>query len=153
MLESGFFGTRALWFMDLVTLWFALLPFLLGGAIALVRAGRHRLHTRVQTVLFAVTLVMVVLFEVGVRMTGGYATYVESSTVQYCDMFAFLFIHIIVAIISVLLWVWLLVSAHRAYRQTQNVAPLHKKLGKFLFAGLTLTSWMGIAIYVILFAV
>ena len=151
MFESGFLGTRALWFMDVVTLWFGLLPFLMGGAVWMAMRKNYVAHKRFQTVLFAVTLAMVVLFEVGVRFSGGFAAYAEQSGVSFGSLVTLLAVHILIAVAAVGMWAWLLIDALRRYRQSGEAAPGHKRNGWIVFAGMTLTSFFGVMIYLLLF--
>ena len=151
MFESGFLGTRALWFMDIVTLWFGLLPFLMGTAIVLAMRRRLAAHQRMQTVLFVITLAMVVLFEVGVRFSGGFAAYSEQSGVSFGALVTLLAVHILIAVAAVGMWAWELVDALRRYRQSGTVAPEHRRNGMIVFAGMTLTSFLGVLIYLLLF--
>ncbi|WP_345988894.1 DUF420 domain-containing protein [Sulfurimonas sp. HSL1-2] len=151
MFEAGFLGTRALWFMDVVTLWFAALPFLMGGAIYLAMRKREHAHKRAQTLLFAVTLAMVVLFEVGVRFTGGFVAYAEESGVEFSSLAVFLAVHVLIAVAAVAGWAWLLIDALRSYGSSATVAATHKRNGLIVFGGMTVTSLMGVTIYGMLF--
>lgn len=153
MEDLGFLGTRALLFMDVVTIWFAMLPVLLAGAIALVHLGHHAWHIRMQVTLFVMTVLMVLLFEVGVRVTGGFVEYVQHSSVDPFWMTVLLVVHVIVAVASVILWVWLLYSARKAFSNQGRVGTIHKRYGKILFGGLSLTSLMGVLIYLLLFVI
>lgn len=151
MFEVGFLGTRALWFMDVVTLWFAALPFLMAAAIALAKRKRYDAHRQAQTVLFVLTLAMVVLFEVGVRFSGGFAAYAEQSGMAFGALVTLLAVHILIAVAAVGLWAWLLVDALRRFRSGGAVAVSHKRYGLAVFAGMTVTSFLGVTIYGLLF--
>lgn len=151
MFEAGFLGTRALWFMDLVTLWFAVLPFLMAWAIALAIRKRYRAHKRFQTVLFAVTLAMVVIFEVGVRFTGGFSAYAEHSPVPMAALATLLGIHILIAVAAVGMWAWLLIDSLQRYAQSGGVISGHRRYGRIVFGGMTVTSFLGVTIYLLLF--
>jgi putative membrane protein len=153
--EPGFFGTRAALYMDAVTLYFALLPLLVMGAIALAMRRQYAAHYLAQMGIFALTLVVVVVFEVGVRISGGFLEYVKSSEVHYGFMVTFLVLHILVAIATVAAWAYLIYAARRAYRADGPDAfafTTHKTLGRRVFAGILLTSVMGVSIYIFLFA-
>jgi len=153
MFEAGFLGTRALWFMDIVTLWFAVLPFLLASAIFLAMRRQYTWHMRFQTFLFAVTLVMVLVFEVGVRVTGGFIAYAEQSGVPFGALSALLAVHILIAVAAVGMWAWLLIDSLRRYRNDGSVIDGHKRYGKWVFAGMTVTSFLGVLIYLLLFVI
>ena len=153
MFETGFLGTRALWFMDVVTLWFGLLPFLMAAAIALATRKRYTAHRQAQTALFVVTLAMVLLFEVGVRFSGGFAAYAEQSGMAFSALVALLAVHILIAVAAVGLWAWLLVDALRRFRLGGAVGVSHKRYGLAVFAGMSVTSFLGVMIYWLLFIV
>ncbi|PCI09174.1 MAG: hypothetical protein COB73_05970 [Flavobacteriaceae bacterium] len=59
MFEVGFFGTRAPFFMDLVTLIVALLPLLVAGAIAFARNKHYKVHAYVQITIFTFSVIVV----------------------------------------------------------------------------------------------
>lgn len=152
LFEPGFLGTKALVYMDIVTLYFAVLPFLLGASIYQAIRGNYRLHYQSQFAILTVTLIMVLIFETGVRITGGFAQYAPQSKWSYDFLLVFLSVHILVALLSIGGWLHLLVSTYRGYQDGVIANPSkHKKMGKWIFASLTLTSIMGCSIYVFLF--
>ena len=153
MFEAGFLGTRALWFMDVVTLWFAVLPFLMAAAIVQAKRKRYEAHKRFQAVLFVITLGMVVLFEVGVRFSGGFAAYAEQSGMAFSALVALLAVHILIAVAAVGMWAWLLIDALGRFRLNGGVAASHKRYGQAVFAGMSVTSFLGVMIYWLLFIV
>ena len=65
MFHQGFFGTRAPFFMDIVTLIVAVLPFLVMGAILLAKNRHYRAHAYTQISIFAVSVIVVSYFEYG----------------------------------------------------------------------------------------
>lgn len=151
MFETGFLGTRALWFMDVVTLWFGVLPLLMGAAIVLAMRKRYELHKTLQAVLFLLTLVMVVVFEVGVRFSGGFLAYAEHSSVPFGALTTLLAVHILIAVAAVGAWAWLLIDSWRRYGELGEVPASHKGYGKLVYAGMTVTSILGVLIYLLLF--
>ncbi len=151
MFESGFLGTRALWFMDLVTVWFALLPLLMIYAIYLAKKAKIEKHKIVQSALFVLTIIAVLIFEVGVRISGGYLSYAKESDTPFLLLTVILVIHILIAILSVILWAYTLIVAHKELKATSAVNRSHKKHGKLVFVGMSITSFLGILIYLLLF--
>lgn len=150
--EPGFLGTRAAFYMDIVTIYFAILPFLLGLSIRQAVIGNIVLHYRSQIAILGLTVVMVLLFEVGVRIEGGFVEYVKMSPVSYDFLLLFLAVHIFIALMAVGGWVYLIIASHRTYLQGGKEAMgKHRKIGKWIFAALTLTSAMGCSIYLFLF--
>ena len=152
MFETGFLGTSAPLYMDIVTLYFAILPFLLAIAIRFAIKGQYEAHYKMQLWTFVTTLLIVVVFEVGVRISGGFLSFMEASNADYSLMVAFLIFHVFVAIVSVVVWSALIYGAVRRYRlEDQPQLPSHKKIGKWVFAGVSATSIMGLMIYYFLF--
>lgn len=150
--EPGFLGTKALMYMDIVTLYFAVLPFLLAFSIYQAVRGNIRFHYQSQFLILAVTIIMVLIFEIGVRFTGGFAEYSKQSPISYDFLLLFLIIHILIALMAVGGWIYLIISSYKSYQNNilENSSK-HRKIGKWIFAALTLTSIMGCLIYLFLF--
>lgn len=152
--EPGFLGTRAAFFMDLVTLYFAVLPLLLGMSIRQAVIGNISLHYRSQMAILGLTVVMVIIFELGVRITGGFIEYVKLSPLSYDFLLVFLAVHILIALLSVGGWIYLMITSYRTYLEHgKEGMGKHRRMGKWIFAAMTLTSVMGCSIYLFLFLV
>ena len=150
--EPGFLGTKALMYMDIVTLYFAILPFLLGFSFYQAIRGNSKLHYQSQFIILAVTIVMVLIFEIGVRLTGGFVEYAKQSPLSYDFLLLFLVVHIFIALMAVGGWIYLIIATYKSYQNgiLEN-SDKHRKMGKWIFAALTLTSIMGCSIYLFLF--
>lgn len=152
MFELGFLGTRAAFYMDLVTIYFAVLPFLLAFSIRQAVIGNISLHYKSQISILVLTVVMVLIFETGVRISGGFVEYVKMSPISYDFLLIFLTVHILVALLAVAGWIYLIITSYKTYqREGREGMGKHRKMGKWIFAALTLTSIMGCSIYVFLF--
>jgi len=152
MFGIGFLGTKAPFFMDFITVYFAILPILVGLSIFAVIQKRYELHYKMQLVTFLVTLIFVTIFEVGVRIFGGFSTFMESSNVNLTFMIALLSIHILIAIVTTILWSSLIYSSVKQVKiENQQIQSSHKKFGKILFFGISITSFLGVLIYYLLF--
>ena len=150
--EPGFLGTKALMYMDIVTLYFAFLPFLLAFSIYQAIRGNIKLHYQSQFSILAVTIIMVLIFEIGVRLTGGFAEYAKQSPLSYDFLLLFLVIHILIALMALAGWIYLIISTYKSHQNglLEN-SDKHRKMGKWIFAALTVTSIMGCSIYLFLF--
>lgn len=150
--EPGFLGTKALMYMDIVTLYFAILPFLLGFSIYQAIRGNIRLHFQSQFIILAITIIMVLIFEIGVRLSGGFMEYAKHSSLSFDFLLIFLLIHIFIALMAVGGWIYLIISTYKSYQNgiLEN-SEKHRKMGKWIFSALTLTSIMGCSIYLFLF--
>jgi putative membrane protein len=152
LFEQGFLQTDAPFYMDLVTTYFAILPFLLLSAIIMAMKKRLELHYKMQLSIFIFTLVMVVIFEIGVRISGGFAEFMKSANVNETFMLLFLVTHILIALASVVAWSILIYSAVKEFKLgAKPFVKSHKKLGMLVYAGMSITSFMGVTIYYLLF--
>lgn len=150
--EPGFLGTRALMYMDIVTLYFAILPFLLAFSIYQAIRGNIKLHYQSQFIILAITIVMVLIFEIGVRLTGGFVEYAKQSPLSYDFLLLFLVVHIFIALMAVGGWIYLIISTYKSYQNgILEHSEKHRKMGRWIFSALTLTSIMGCSIYLFLF--
>ena len=153
LFETGFLGTKAPFYLDLITCYFAFLPFLLAYSIRFAVKKEFKKHFTSQSIILAFTLVIVLFFEVSIRLDGGFAEYVKHTDVSKNFLVIYLVIHIIIAIAAIAGWLYLYISAYKAYKtdKTLSSSPNHKRIGKAIFASLTLTCILGIGMYFFLF--
>lgn len=154
LFTSGFLGTRAPLFMDIVSVIVAVLPFLIYGAISLAKKKNYSAHESVQKLLFMISVIVVGFFEYGVRMEGGYKNLMEGSSVSHDYLLYVLIFHIIISVITLILWVMTLYSAKRYKKQSALpglYSEAHKKDGIRTFIGIILTMLTGAWVYALLF--
>ena len=154
MFETGFLGTRAPFFMDMVTIYFALLPFLVAFSIYMAITKRYSLHFRLQMSIFVLSMVMVVIFEIGVRVDGGFNAYMQGSSLSYTGVLVYLVLHILIALFTVVAWGITIYSSYKAFREEGPDAAYfveHKKRARWVFLAIVITSIMGTSMYPILF--
>jgi len=154
MFQSGFLGTRAPFFMDFVMIIVALLPLLVMGAISMAKVKAYRLHAIVQNIIFIISVIVVGYFEYGVRAGGGFETFIEESHASHSYSLYVLIFHIVVATLSLVIWIKTLWSARGATKSSNlpgSHSQNHKKIGKLTFLGICLTSFTGIWVYILLF--
>ena len=152
--EPGFMGTRAPMYLDIVGVFFFLLPFMLFVSIRWAIKGEIKKHFISQVVIFVLTLIFVVVFEAGMRLAGGFQEYIKASPVPYNFFISFLIVHILVAIATFNLWSYQLITSVKAYRKGElvgDVAKKHKKLARILVIGIFVTIAQGVGIYYFLF--
>ena len=152
LFSEGFLGTSAPFYLDFATVYFAILPFLLAFSIYLATKKEYKKHFISQAIILGVTLVVVVIFEIGVRINGGFLEYSKNSNISYDFLLTFLIIHILIAIFAVGGWLYLFISTYKAYKNNSLDTKKHKKIGKAIFIALTISSIMGIFIYLFLFS-
>ncbi len=148
---KGFLGTTAPFYLDLATIYFAILPFLLAFSIYFAVKKEYKKHFISQAIILGVTLTIVVIFEIGVRVSGGFLEYSKYSNVSLDFMLIFLIVHILIAIAAVGGWLFLFISSYKDYKNNTFNAQKHRKIGKAIFIALTISSVMGVCIYAFLF--
>ena len=146
MFKVGFLGTRAPLFMDVVTLIVAVLPFLMMGIIVLAVKKRYKLHARLQWILFLVSVAVLTYFEIGVRVGGGFDSFMQGSSVAHKYAFIVLVFHIAISVSTLIVWLTTLVIAKKQLQLNK-----HKQAGKLTFLGVTLTSLTGVWVYLLMF--
>ena len=153
MFQSGFLGTRAPFFMDMVTLIVAVLPLLVGVAISFAKKGNYTLHGTVQTLIFVISVLIVGYFEYGVRLGGGYEAFVKETHVSHDYLFVVLVIHIIISVFTLGIWISTLFKARKDYERglPGPYSHSHRKAGLRTFTGIVLTALTGIWVYLLLF--
>jgi len=152
--QPGFLGTRSPLFMDIVSVIVAFLPFLIFGAIMLAKNKNYKAHESVQKLLFVVTVIVVAFFEFGVRYVGGYKILMEGSSVGHNYFIYVLIFHIIISVVTLILWTMTLYRARR-YKRQKTLPGMdsgaHKKDGQRTFIGIILTMLTGGWVYALLF--
>lgn len=154
MFQPGFLGTRAPLFMDIVSIIVALLPFLIYGAIMLAKKKNYTAHEKVQKLLFIVSVLVVGFFEYGVRMEGGYKNLMEGSSVSHDYLVYVLIFHIMISVVTLVLWIITLYRGNRYKRQAALpglYSKSHKQDGQRTFVGIILTMLTGAWVYALLF--
>ncbi len=154
MFEAGFLGTKAPFFMDFITLIVALLPLLVGIAISFAKRKNYSLHAVTQIAIFVISVLIVGYFEYGVRLGGGYETFVQNTQVSHDYLFIVLMIHIVISVLTLGIWANTLFRARSDSTQgglPGNYSASHKKAGFRTFIGISLTSLTGIWVYLLLF--
>ena len=153
MFQEGFLGTRAPFFMDFVTLIVAFLPLLVGVAISFAKKEKYVLHRVVQTIILIVSMLVVGYFEYGVRLGGGYETFVKNTQVSHNYLFIVLMVHILISVVTVGIWISTLIRASKDYERglPGPYSKSHRRAGLRTFIGIVLTSLSGIWVYLLLF--
>jgi len=153
MFQEGFLGTRAPFFMDFVTLIVAFLPLLVGVAISFAKKEKYVLHRVVQTIILIVSMLVVGYFEYGVRLGGGYETFVKNTQVSHNYLFIVLMVHILISVVTLGIWISTLIRASKDYERglPGPYSKSHRRAGLRTFIGIVLTSLSGIWVYLLLF--
>jgi len=154
MFEAGFLGTRAPFFMDVVTLIVAALPLLVYLGILFARKKSYKIHALIQNVIFVVSVIIIGYFELGVRVGGGFKAFMIGSGVSHTYASVVLGLHIIIATVALFYWIWLIMRADVEFFKKLlpgRASRAHKALAMKTFIGIVLTSFSGIWVYLLLF--
>jgi uncharacterized membrane protein YozB (DUF420 family) len=147
-------ASRASLMLDVVVVaMFAVIP-LMVWSIYLVRIRRnYKLHRKVNIAIAGTLFFAVVLFEVDMRLNGWRHLAVASSLYETWVNPA-LYIHLVFAISTVILWIMTLVSAMREFSSKPKPTPgrnLHRRFARFAALGMCGTAVSGWVFYVAAF--
>lgn len=140
--------------MDVMAIYFAILPFLFAITIYFAIKKNYKLHLQTQTILLTISLLVILYFEVSARVFGGFMMYADNSSFSFEFLVIYLVIHIIIATASLGGWLYLYIISLKAYRNNDIKSIInskHKKIGKAIFAFMSLSSFMGVLLYLFLF--
>jgi len=154
MFKTGFLGTSAPLFMDMVTLIVAILPLLVYGAIVFARKKMFKTHMILQNIIFVFSVIIVLYFELGVRIGGGFNGFMNDSEVSYNYALAVLILHIIIAIVMLYYWTVTIFTGNYHYKKgflPGRYSNFHRKIAIKTFLGIIFTSFSGIWVYLLLF--
>lgn len=154
MFSPGFLGTRAPLFMDIVTLIVAVLPLLIYSAILFAKKGMYKLHAFAQNIIYVVSVLVVLYFEYGVRIGGGFDTFATEAEVSYTYALFVLVFHIAIAVATFVYWTLTIIKANKWFKADEipgNMSNTHKLMAIKSFVGIIFTSATGIWVYISLF--
>ncbi|MDH4945391.1 DUF420 domain-containing protein [Sulfurimonas sp. C5] len=154
MFSQGFLGTRAPLFMDVVTIIVAVLPLLIYSAIMLAKKGLYKLHAAAQNIIYVVSVLVVVYFEYGVRVGGGFDTFASDAEVSYTYALFVLIFHIAIAVATFVYWTLTIIKANGWFKNNEipgEMTNKHKLMAIKSFVGIIFTSMTGIWVYISLF--
>lgn len=156
---DGFLGSRASLMLDVVFLaMFAVLP-ALGWSVWLVRSRRsYALHKKVQLGLAAVLLVTVAVFEIDIRLHGwrdrARPSRFYGSDSQWGLVDVSLAVHLVFAVSTAVLWVWVVAGAWRHFADPplpNAYSQKHRRLGWLAAIDMALTALTGWIFYLLAF--
>jgi putative membrane protein len=122
--------------------------------VRLARQQRHELHRRVQLALLLVCWVAVLVLEVRIRLEGGSGSFIRSAAPELQPWArGLLLVHIGFAVLSYLLWTWLVVASWRRFSKALpgSFSRLHRRLGWAVFAGLVFDAASATGMYLMTF--
>lgn len=134
MLPAGFLGTRGDILMDIVVLSFIVILPLLLISWRFARSADYRRHRAIQVSLALALAVVVALFEVDLKLSGGIFTLTSQSSYAGTPLLhGLIYGHTLVAIGSTLVWVPLVVVSLRKFPDppaANAFGPRHRFWGR-----------------------
>jgi uncharacterized membrane protein YozB (DUF420 family) len=147
---DGFLGTRASLGMDVVLVGLlALLPVLV-ASIALVRRGHYVAHRRLQLLIVGLLLAAIVVFEIDIRLVSDWRLRAAASPWWPRGVLTALGIHLVFAVSTFGLWVWVVSEAIRRFPSPPVPGPhsaRHRWSARLAAADLACTAVTGIVFY------
>ena len=151
-MADGFLGTSASLMLDVVVCSLILVVPTLAFSIYLVRYRRnYAWHKRIQIALGAVLLVVVALFEIDMRMQGGFWAMTEDSPYYESKFLPMLLgVHLVFSVSTVLIWAWTLFTAIRRFPTPVGpgeFSPVHRALAWIAVLDMVATVVTGLLVY------
>ena len=125
-------------------------PFGVYYGVKLARNGNYKTHRKIQNIIFTVCVIGVLALEGLINTSGGSGSLSSKSIYYHTIFFKFtLFSHIIVAIVSYIIWTILIVFSNLSYQKKLpgKYSKLHKKTGYVIFGGLIYTAITALLVY------
>ncbi|CAA6798794.1 MAG: Unknown protein [uncultured Sulfurovum sp.] len=152
--SSGFLGTRASLFIDIIVSFLVMLPLLSGISIFLAIRKHLKLHQVTQLLLFLLTLAFLGIFAYIVHYREAFDLLLQESSVDRATILVLLVVHAFIASVTLVFWFFVLIYAlsDRRRRALPGLySESHKKAGKCVFTAIALTASSSVSIYWVLF--
>lgn len=125
-------------------------PFGVYYGVRLAKNKDFRGHRKIQNIVFFICVVGVLALEGLIRATGGSGSLASESGHYSTNFFKItLFSHIIVAVLSYLIWTILIVISNIKFQKSLpgKLSKLHKITGYVIFGGLVYTAVTALVVY------
>ncbi|WP_375725279.1 DUF420 domain-containing protein [Arcobacter sp. KX21116] len=140
--------------MNVMLVFFSVLPFLVMGSIFLAKNKQYKLHFYSQGFILVLTILVLVFFEIMIRIDGGFFEFAKQSNMPHGFLVGYLIFHIIIALIAAVLWIRLFIKSMGLYQRgkiEEIKASTHMREGKITFVFLLLSCITGVFVYLFLF--
>lgn len=125
-------------------------PFGVYYGVTIAKKKNYPSHRKIQNIIFIVCVIGVLALEVLIRSGGGSGSLASKSNYYDTGFFKItLFSHIIVAILTYLLWTILILISNIKFRKSLpgKLSKFHKKTGYIIFGGLVYTAVTALMVY------
>ena len=154
MIANGFLGTRADLLIDSVIVLTTIIPFVMYYSIRQARKGRYQTHRNFQVRLLVIMIISVIFLELNIRFGATVDAIAESSFADTTIIKTVFIVHLFIALPTFLSWIALSFISWRGFQKRLPGAfsNKHKLIGRMIFIGLCLTSFTGLMLYIMGFA-
>lgn len=140
----------AILIMTAVMLLTLISPFGVYYGVQLARKKDYKSHRKIQNIIYVICVLGVLALEVLIRYSGGSGSLVADSKHYATSYFTITLVsHIIVAVLTYLLWTVLILLSNRKFQKSLpgEFSKTHKRLAYIIFGGLIYTAITALAIY------
>ena len=151
-MPAGFLGTRADLLFDFIVVTLVAIIGILLYAIRQARMKRYRIHRALMLMTMFVLALVLVFFEIDLRMSGGYRVLFQQSKLSGTTaMTAAIYIHLVLAVSTVVVWV---THATMSLRKHPTLLPgsfsqTHRVMGGVVFYGFLSVVVTALVVYMI----
>ena len=153
MLPKGFLGTRGDILIDIVMVSLLLILPSLYISWKQARKKRFKTHKKIQIYLSSVLAVVVILFELDIRLAGGFAELCKESMYSNTALLdGSVYIHMLFSILTVLVWIGNIYFALKRFDTPPKPNPFgrtHRFWGRLGMILMSLTCVTGLEVYII----
>ncbi|MDQ6470594.1 DUF420 domain-containing protein [Flavobacterium sp. LHD-80] len=125
-------------------------PFGVYYGVKIAKKRNYQTHRRIQNITFIICVIGVLALEGLIRSAGGSGSLASQGNYYNTSFFKItLFSHIIIAVLSYLLWTILIVISNIKFQKSLpgKFSTVHKRLGYVIFGGLIYTAVTALAVY------
>ncbi len=125
-------------------------PFGVYYGVKIAKKKNYKTHRKIQNIIFIVCVVGVLALEGLIRSEGGSGSLASASNFYNTKFFNItLFSHIIIAILSYLLWTILIIISNIKFQKNLpgKLSKFHRTTGYIIFGGLIYTAITALAVY------
>jgi len=155
LFDIGFLGTRAPYYMDGIVVYLLSLPILMTFSIFFATNRKYALHRFTQTLLFIVTLSVLLVFNYGIYILENFDTLMITSSLGEKQLFSLFIIETFLSVFLLIRWLTILLfaGADRRRRGLPGLYTLgHRKSGKRLFVIMLVTVFSSAYLYWMLYS-
>ena len=157
MLGPGFLGTRADWLMDLVIVSLVVIIPAVLYSWRKVRAYEYRLHKKIQVWMTAILTVVVLLFELDLRLAGGVEELTKGSRYFGTPLLDYsTYVHLFFSVTTSMIWIGLIILSLRRFDSPpgpkKGFSKTHILWGRIGMVWMIMTGVTGLLLYVLGFA-